>query len=153
MSKFIEVIAIVEGKTEQVFIESVLQPYLAAKMIFISATQITKPGQKGGDVRFVRAQQDIGNHLKQRGDTFVTTFIDYYGTKEWPGLGTLAPGLTPTQISTHLHDATLQAVNELFGETRSDERFIPYVAMHEFESLLFSDSEILASEFAEIVPT
>ncbi len=95
MSKFIEVIAIVEGKTEQVFIEMVLAPYLAMKNIFVSATQITKPGQKGGDVRFVRAKQDIGSHLKQRGDTFVTTFIDYYGTKEWPGLDTLAPAQTP----------------------------------------------------------
>ncbi|MEZ9317970.1 DUF4276 family protein [Vibrio lentus] len=146
MSKFIEVIAIVEGKTEQVFIEMVLAPYLAMKNIFVSATQITKPGQKGGDVRFVRAKQDIGNHLKQRGDTFVTTFIDYYGTKEWPGLDTLAPAQTPAQISEHLHQATKQAVNELFGGHRSEERFIPYVAMHEFEALLFSDSEVLSTE-------
>lgn len=132
MSKFIEVIAIVEGKTEQVFIEKVLAPYLAFKNIFISATQITKPGQKGGDVRFVRAKQDIGNHLKQRGNTFVTTFIDYYGTKEWPGLDSLAPALEPAQISHHLHQATKEAVNALFGNTRSEERFIPYIAMHEF---------------------
>lgn len=148
MSEFIEVIAIVEGKTEQVFIEKVLAPYLAMKNIFISATQITKPGQKGGDVRFVRAKQDIGNHLKQRDNTFVTTFIDYYGTKEWPGLGTLAPALTPAQISNHLHQATKEAVNELFGGSRSEERFIPYVAMHEFEALLFSDSEALAAEMS-----
>ncbi len=146
MSKFIEVIAIVEGKTEQVFIEKVLAPYLAMKNIFISATQITKPGQKGGDVRFVRAKQDRGNHLKQRNNTFVTTFIDYYGTKEWPGLDNLAPALAPAQISAHLHQETRQAVNELFRDHRSEERFIPFVAMHEFEALLFSDSEVLSAE-------
>ena len=33
MSDYIEVIAIVEGKTEQVFVESVLQPYLAQQNI------------------------------------------------------------------------------------------------------------------------
>lgn len=66
MSKFIEVVAIVEGRTEQVFIERVLSPYLANKNIFMTATQITKPGQKGGDVKFSRAEKDISRFLKQR---------------------------------------------------------------------------------------
>ena len=82
MSDYIEVIAIVEGKTEQVFVESVLQPYLAQQNIFISATQVSKPGQKGGDVRFSRVSRDIERHLKQRPDTYVTTLVDYYGIKE-----------------------------------------------------------------------
>ncbi|WP_038178651.1 DUF4276 family protein [Vibrio rhizosphaerae] len=146
MSKFVNVYAIVEGKTEQVFIERVLQPYLALKNIFIFATQISKPGQKGGDVRFTRAKQDIGNHLKQRTDTLVTTFIDYYGTKEWPGLTDIPVGSMPAQIADHLNRATKQAVNDLYGDVRSEERFIPFVAMHEFEALLFSDSEVLANE-------
>lgn len=59
MSDYIEVIAIVEGKTEQVFVEQVLKPYLEEKMIFISATQASKPGQKGGDVKFSRVINDI----------------------------------------------------------------------------------------------
>ena len=47
MSDYIEVIAIVEGKTEQIFIESILAPYLGYKGIGIRATQVSKPGQKG----------------------------------------------------------------------------------------------------------
>lgn len=144
MSDYMEVIAIVEGKTEQVFIESILAPYLLRKQIYITATQISKPGQKGGDVRFVRAQRDIRSHLKQRADTYVTTFIDYYGTKEWPGLDTVQANMTPEQISRHINTETKNAVNALFGGNQSERRFIPYMAMHEFEALLFSDTAILA---------
>lgn len=46
MSSYMEIVAIVEGRTEQVFIERILAPYLGNKNIFITATQISKPGQK-----------------------------------------------------------------------------------------------------------
>lgn len=146
MSNYIEVIAIVEGKTEQVFVESVLAPYLALKRIYITATQVSKPGEKGGDVRFVKVERDLGNHLKQRTNTFVTTMVDYYGVKEWPGLESLGKSLTPTQIAAHLNQATQDKVNTLFPNQRPAERFIPFMLIHEFEALLFSDSETLASE-------
>ena len=146
MSDFIEVIAIVEGKTEQIFIELVLSPYLADKNIFMCATQVSKPGQKGGDVRFSRVQKDIGLHLKQRNDTYVTTFVDYYGTKEWPGFDSVPPNTSPQQITEHINATTHEKVNELFNAQRPEKRFIPYIAMHEFEALLFSDSKVLADE-------
>jgi len=146
MSDCIEVIAIVEGKTEQVFVESVLRLYLADRNIFMHATQVSKPGQKGGDVRFARVQKDIGLHLKQRKDTYVTTFVDYYGTKEWPGLDGVPTNASPQQITEHINAATAEKVNELFEAQRPNKRFIPHIAMHEFEALLFSDSEVLADE-------
>ncbi len=146
--KYIEVIAIVEGKTEQVFIESILRPYLANKQIYISATQVSKSGQKGGDVKFSRVKKDLAIHLKQRSDTYVTTFVDYYGIKEWPAVDTLAVNLTPVQISESVNKATTKQVIELFAEQQAKRRFIPYIAMHEFEALLFSDTAILANELA-----
>ena len=146
MSNYIEVIAVVEGKTEQIFIESVLNPYLANKNIFMRATQVSKSGQKGGDIRFVRAQKDIGLHLKQRKNTYITTFFDYYGAKEWPGLDTVPTNASPQQIAEHINTATAKKVNELFEAQRAEKRFIPYIAVHEFEALLFSDSEVLADK-------
>jgi len=146
--KYIEVIAVVEGKTEQVFIELILRPYLANKQIYISATQVSKSGQKGGDVKFSRVKKDLAIHLKQRPDTYVTTFVDYYGIKEWPAIDTLAANLTPIQMSESVNEATKQKVIELFAEQQAQRRFIPYIAMHEFEALLFSDTAILANELA-----
>lgn len=146
MSDFIEVVAIVEGKTEQVFIQKILAPYLGCKNIGIRATQVSKPGQKGGDVRFSRVKRDLEGHLKQRTDTYVTTFIDYYGTKEWPGLELVPPQASPEDIAQTVNNATKAQVNTLFSSQQAERRFIPFVAIHEFEALLFSDAEILAQQ-------
>ena len=144
MSDYIEVIAIVEGKTEQIFVKSVLAPYLAEKGVYISPTQVTKPGQKGGDVKYSRVKRDIKIHLKQRMDTYVTTFVDYYGIKEWSGINNVPAGLSPLGISEHINQATTDKVNNSFSNQQSERRFIPFIAMHEFEALLFSDSALLA---------
>jgi len=146
MSDYIEVLAIVEGKTEQIFIESLLKPYLAERRIFIRATQVSKPGQKGGDVRFERVKNDLELHLKQRTDTYVTTFVDYYGIKEWPGLERIEVNATPKQIAAQVNQATKAEVMVLFAQQQAERRFIPFIAVHEFEALLFSDGDILAAE-------
>ena len=87
MSNYIEIVVLVEGKTEQIFIHDIVSPYLAGKGIYITPIIISKPGQKGGDVKFSRVKNDVGLHLKQRDDTFLTLFVDYYGIKrDWPGL-------------------------------------------------------------------
>ena len=146
MSNYVEVIAIVEGKTEQTFIEKVLSPYLALKNIFMTATQVSKPGQKGGDVKFSRTLKDIRNHLKQRPETIVCTFVDYYGIKEWPGVDTLATNSSPSQIASIVNQASHAAVLEQYPGLQSESRYIPYFAVHEFEAMLFSDSEVLAQK-------
>lgn len=56
MSNFAEIVAIVEGKTEQIFIQDIVSPYLAEKSIYITPIIISKSGQKGGDVKFSRAK-------------------------------------------------------------------------------------------------
>ncbi len=146
MNDYIEVIAIVEGRTEELFINSLLQPYLAEKRIYIQAMQVSKSGQKGGDIRFSRVVNDIAHHLKQRSDTYVTTFIDYYGTKEWPGLSSIPIGASSKEIIHMIDKATKQALKKALPHCRIDTRFILFMAIHEFEALLFSDSSIIANE-------
>ncbi|MFK5953861.1 MAG: DUF4276 family protein [Desulfobacterium sp.] len=146
MSNYIEVMVIVEGKTEEIFINSMVQPYLAPKNIFIRATQITKPGQKGGDVRFARVKRDLAIHLRQRKETYVTIFVDYYGIKhDWPGLDSVREGATPKQIARTINHATKAMAVELFAKENAENRFIPFIAVHEFEALLFSDPALLSS--------
>jgi hypothetical protein len=146
MSNYIEVMVIVEGKTEEIFINSMVTPYLAQKNIFVRATQITKPGQKGGDVRFARVKRDLAIHLKQRKNTYVTLFVDYYGIKsDWPGLDSIREGATPKQIAKTINHATKARAVALYSEQNAETRFIPFIAIHEFEALLFSDPELLSS--------
>jgi hypothetical protein len=125
MSDYIEIMVLVEGKTEEIFVNDLLRPFMAHKKIYIYPTQLSKPGQKGGDVRFSRAQKDIGMHLKQRLDTYVTTFIDFYGTKEWPGLNLVRPGATPAEIAQTINKATKAEVVHLFEITRPTEDLFP----------------------------
>ena len=49
MSRYVEVMAIVEGSTEETFINRILAPYLSHRNIGMRATQVSKPGEKGGD--------------------------------------------------------------------------------------------------------
>lgn len=116
------------------------------KNIFIRATQITKPGQKGGDVRFERVKKDLGMHLKQRPYTYVTLFVDYYGIKsDWPGLSNIRQGATPAKIFETINAATREEVVRLYADQRADKRFIPFITVHEFEALLFSNPESLST--------
>lgn len=146
MNNYVNVIAIVEGKTEQIFIEKLLAAYLGNKRISIRATQVTKPGQKGGDVTFTRIERDIIKHLKQRKDTFITTFIDFYGLKKWPQLDKINSNDGPKDISEKLNTATIDKLKSNNSKLHIDKRFIPFFAIHEFEALLFSNTEILSNE-------
>ncbi len=141
----INIQAIVEGQTEKNFIDIILAPYLATKSIFITAVMINKPGQKGGDVKFSRAKNDISNFLRQRKNVYVTTFIDLYGIKEWPGKEH-PQNLTPEKKAEYVNNETKNRIDKICNEFNINiNRFIPYIAIHEFESMLFSNSKILAN--------
>ena len=145
MSNCVEIVAIVEGKTEEIFIKDILQPYLAAKSIFITPIIVSKPGQKGGDVKFAKVKNDIERHLKQRSNTYLTLFVDFYGIKsDWPGVTDAEIISGPKRKAELVNQATMEKVVEHFGEQNAERRFIPYIAMYEFEALLFSDPSVLA---------
>lgn len=148
MNKSVSMMIVVEGATEQTFVERVLAPYLSVKGVFVYATQISKKGQKGGDVRFDRAKRDVINFLKQRRDLYVATFVDYYGVKEWPGLVDVRAmnNPSPGAIASKMNDAAVVEVGKEIHDSQIEKRYIPFTAVHEFETLLFSDSKVLASE-------
>jgi hypothetical protein len=149
-NKIVEIVAIVEGPTEQIFIRDIVTPFLAKKNIFLTPIILSKPGQKGGDVKFTRAKNDFERHLKQRPDTYLTLFVDYYGIKKgWPGRDISVDEnrmLSNSEKAKKVNDATMQEVSQLYNDFRPEKRFIPFIAMYEFEALLFSDSQILADK-------
>ena len=132
VNNFLEVVVLVEGQTEQKFVNEVLSPYMAAKNIFLTPIVISKKGQKGGDVKFQRVKIDICNHLKQRSDTIISTFVDYYGLKEWPGEDKVKPNDAPNQIASILNEAARTAIASEYTQVNVHERFIPFMAVHEF---------------------
>ncbi|MCW5205381.1 DUF4276 family protein [Desulfobulbus sp. F5] len=152
MSK-VEVCIIVEGPTEQIFVRDFLAPAMSEKGIYLHSARIGSPGHKGGNIRFERAKNDIGNFLKQRPDIYVSTMFDYFRIdSNWPGKeqisGQVKSGvrLAATQKAELLETATRHKIVMSFGGNNADRRFIPYIAMHEFEALLFSDPVVLAEK-------
>jgi len=147
----VEIIIVVEGQTEQTFVRDVLAPYMGYQGVSLHASLIGKPGHKGGDIRFDRAKVDISAYLKQRNDTYVSTMFDCFRiNKEWPGLKSIQrKTLTIEQKAKIVEDAMMKEIINEFPQCNPEKRFIPYIQMHEFEALLFSDLNILA-ERAEI---
>ena len=149
----IEIYIIVEGQTEQTFVRDVLAPQMTHKGIYMLPVLIGKPGQKGGDIKFERAKTDIGHFLKQRNETYVSTMFDYFRIdSEWPGkaevLRQIQNGttLSASHKAEILEDATHNEIVRTFPRCDSKNRFLPYIEMHEFEALLFSDADILAEK-------
>lgn len=144
MSNYADVVVLVEGPTEQRFVKEILAPELASR-VFLTPIILDKPGEKGGDVKFARAKNDIGRHLKQRSDTWVTLLVDYYGIRnDWPGYFDAASKSTGSQKEEVICRATAAEVNRLYPELNTGKRFIPYFSMHEIEALYFSDPSVLA---------
>ncbi len=149
----INIYIVVEGQTEQTFVRDVLAPYMSYKGIYLNPALIGKPGHKGGNIHFARAEKDIGNFLKQRNDTYVSTMFDYFRIDSmWPGRSEVGRQiqngtvLTAIQKAEMLETATHNKIVRALSHCNSKERFIPYIEMHEFEALLFSDADILAEK-------
>ena len=152
MSSGVEVMILVEGQTEQTFIREVLAPEMGGKGIFLHAALTGKPGHKGGNIRFERVRNDIGLHLKQRTNTYVSTMFDFFRIDaDWPGkrgvLRQISDGtnLSATEKGEVLEEATLSEIEGEFSDYNPQRRFLPYIEMHEFEALLFSNASVLAN--------
>lgn len=138
---------IAEGPTDQKFVNELLAPYMVKQGVCLTAIILHKPGEKGGDVRFARARNDIERYLKQRPDTFLTLLVDYYGIKsDWPGYAESKQQSTHTRKAEIINLATAKEVERLFPEQNTLRRFLPYVSMHEIEALYFSDPARIAEE-------
>jgi hypothetical protein len=136
-------IIIVEGSTEQAFCESVLQPFFNKKEIDVRPSKIKK--SKGGIVHWFSIKKQIENHLKQDTKVFVTLMIDFYGIHdkhEFPGWQKSRLIADKYKRIKFIEDAMH---NDISGDL--SRRFIPYIQLHEFEGLLFSDLNIYKEGF------
>ena len=81
------------------------------------------------------------NHLKEDTDCFATTMVDYYGLPDdWPGR-LQSNALAYSQKADTVQGALLADISQQMGASFNPDRFVPYVMMHEFEAMLFSDCE------------
>ena len=139
----------VEGQTEETFVREILRPHLYLKGFSnVNARLIGNARQRdrrGGIRSWVSVRIDILNHFSEDTTCLETTMVDYYGlpqtgSRAWPGRE--AAGQLPhAQKATTVEEALLVDICREMGNAFNPKRFIPFVMMHEFEALLFSDCE------------
>lgn len=142
------VLVLVEGQTEETFVKEVLAPYLAPRNVYLQYTilktrrEVDRPDFRGGVVSYHQLRGDVLRLLNDTGAAAVTTMLDYYGLpRDFPGRATLPASAGYTRVA-HLEAA--------FAADIGNRRFIPFLTLHEFEALMFSDPDTVADEFPAV---
>lgn len=133
-----KVLILVEGQTEETFVRDVLERHLRSFSVSIIpkllVTKRTKSGLqfKGGVVSYEQVKSDLRRLLADSSATIVTTMLDYYALPDdFPGYGTRPGGSDPYVKVQHLE--------KCFADDVNNPRFLPYLALHEYEALVFTD--------------
>jgi len=131
------VLILVEGQTEETFVRDVLAPHFLARNVALTpkilVTRRVKSGGhfKGGIVNYAQVRRDLHLLLADTGAERITTMLDYYGLPEdFPGLANRPSGTCYQRV---------EHVERAFQAELAHPRFLPYLALHEFEALLFTD--------------
>lgn len=135
-------IIICKGPTEHEFCVNVLAPELLKVNIYVDAPLVKR--SNGGIVPWSSIKRQIEMHLREK-DAYVTLLVDYYGIKD----GYNFPGWVDSKVIFPL-SSRLQFLCDCMKADISPElasRFIPYMQIHEFESLLYSDIDVFRSNF------
>jgi len=139
----------VEGETEEKFINEILADHLYSRNFTnVSARMIGNPrlrDRRGGIRSWDSVRKDILNHLREDQECLVTTMVDYYALPEmgggaWPGRAE-AKTLSYSDKPLRVESAIMDDIRREMGNAFDTRRFIPFIVMHEFEGLLFSDCE------------
>lgn len=127
-------IIIVEGQTEEEFVNESLRTWLNGRGIHdVRAIKIrTSQTGKGGNTDYAKFKNDVLRILKKESDVLITSLIDYFR------LPNRFPKYEEAQKITLAEKRTSFLEQALMSDIAS-ERFIPYIQLHEFEALLFAD--------------
>ena len=134
-------LVLVEGETEETFVNAVLAPHLhnfgytniGARLLGNARQRARRGGIRG----WSSACRDLERHLRQDRAAAVALMADYYalpqsGPRAWPGRAASAGA---TAVETALQESVARRMGGGFDR----DRFLPLVMMHEFEAMLFSD--------------
>ncbi len=149
----IRVKVLVEGQTEESFVNNLLADHLARQGVLLTPILLTTkrvksrdtlerrmPGRrfKGGITTYSKVKLDVRNTLNDK-QVIVTTMIDFYGLpSDFPGMDRLPRG--------NGHEKVLY-LEKAFADDIGIHRFRPFLALHEYEALLFSCPKEIAAAF------
>lgn len=139
--RFIRLHCIVEGQTEQTFVRELLQEGLQNFGIWIEPRLLpTSPKGAGGGMSYERFKAYLTKYLQGDPTACFTTMIDLYKLHSgFPGFNEVPPD--PYEKVKFLEGKLQNSFNS--------DHFIPYIQLHEFEALLFSQVETIVDVLEE----
>ena len=145
----------VEGQTEEEFVKEALATHLydtgftSVSARIVGNSRLRK--RRGGICAWSTVRQEIYRHLSNDIEAYASKIVDFYalpatGPNGWPGRATCG-GLNVEDKANHICEMIVEDLAHHHGREIAN-RFIPYIAMHEFEGLLFSDPIAMARGMA-----
>ncbi|MDR3298574.1 MAG: DUF4276 family protein [Candidatus Accumulibacter sp.] len=136
---------LVEGQSEELFVRRTLKAHLAQYDVYVQPTVLwTKRlpsggGHQGGVSNWNQILESL-LPLTHDGDAWVSTLLDFYGLPDdFPGLPEARCAGDPQEKVT--------ALQNRFAAELNHPRFIPFLALHEFEAWIFSAPDIVEAHF------
>jgi hypothetical protein len=153
------IIVIVEGQTEEEFVKEILGPFFRGHGLYdvrpiriqtsvgrkVSGVHLSHKHlkNKGGFVNYEHLKNDALRYLKSERDIIVTTFVDFFRR----------PNNLPDAAACAKQPNTAAQADCLMEKMVADlpdPRFVPYIQLHEFEALLFSNNKGFAAYLPEV---
>ena len=129
-------LVLVEGQTEERFVNECLEPHLRAQGLFVVPKIVTTKRVaagadfKGGVASYGHVQGDLVRLLHDSNASVVTTLLDYYALPDaFPGMANRPAGSARDRVA-HVEAAWAVLVG--------DPRFVPHLALHELEAWVFA---------------
>jgi len=130
---------VVEGQAEETYVRDTLAMHLGQFGHIVDARCVMTSRKRahffrGGLVSYQKAKMDLQFWMREDAaqDCVFTTMFDLYA------LPNDFPGYDKCKMISDIYQRA-QAIEGAFGADISDPRFIPYIQLHEFEAILFSD--------------
>ena len=136
-------LVLVEGVTEEGFVNEVLEPHLRTFGYIQVAVRLLgnarQRSRRGGIRGWSSERRNLEDRLRQDSGVVVALMVDYYalpqsGPRAWPGR---AASTGADAVEAALRECIANRMGAGFDRSR----FQPLVMMHEFEAMLFSDCE------------
>jgi hypothetical protein len=129
-------LVLVEGQTEERFVNECLGPYLWPRGLALTAKIVTtrrpvgRAHAKGGVHSFAKIQRDLRLLCHDTDAAVITTVFDYYALpSDVPGMG------DRPAADAHARVAHVEAA---WAATTDDHRFVPHLVLHELEAWVFA---------------
>ena len=147
MKKFIRLNVTAEGQSEERFVKDTLSNHLGTFNISTDVRCVLTSkdrfkSYRGGLLSYNKAKKDIQTWIKEDNnkDVFFTTMFDLYALpKDFPRYNESLQIRDPYKRITFLEKS--------FNEDINNYKFIPYLQLHEFEALLFTNIKMLELEY------